>query len=73
MKSYTTPATPRFKIVMPTSELEAIEADMQSRYRSGVGMLLYLIKHSRPDIANVVRELSKCMDGATLAAYKEMC
>ena len=72
MKSYTTPGTPRFKIVRPTSELEGIEGDMQSRYRSGVGMLLYLIKHSRPDIANVVRELSKCMDGATLAAYKEM-
>ena len=35
-------------------------------------MLLYLIKHSRPDIANVVRELSKWMDGATLASYKEM-
>jgi hypothetical protein len=35
-------------------------------------MLLYLIKYSRPDLANVVRELSKCMDGASLAAYKEM-
>jgi hypothetical protein len=35
-----------------------------------VGMLLYLIKHSCPDIANVVRDLSKCMDSATMAAYK---
>ena len=35
-------------------------------------MLLYLIKYLRPDLANVVRELSKCMDGASLAAYKEM-
>jgi hypothetical protein len=35
-------------------------------------MLLYLVKHSRPDIANVVRELSKCMDGATPAANKEL-
>jgi hypothetical protein len=35
-------------------------------------MLLYLIKHSRPDIENVLRELSKCMDGAILAGYKEM-
>jgi hypothetical protein len=64
--------TPSFKIASPKSELEGIEADMQSRYRSGVGTLLYLIKHSRPDIANVVRELSKCMDGATLAASREM-
>ena len=35
-------------------------------------MLLNLINHSRPDIGNVVRELSKCMDVATLSAYKEM-
>jgi hypothetical protein len=41
-------------------------------YRSGVGMLLYLVKHSRPDIANAVRELSKCMTGANAAAYKEL-
>jgi len=41
-------------------------------YRSGVGMLLYLTKHSRPDISNAVRELSKVMDGATEAHMKMM-
>src|SRR5210317_411399 len=35
-------------------------------------MLLYLIKHSRPDIANCVQELTKVLDGASPAAYKEM-
>ena len=35
-------------------------------------MLLYLVKHSRPDISNVVRKLSKCMDGATPDAFKEL-
>jgi hypothetical protein len=45
---------------------------LQSRFRSGVGMLPYLIKHSRSDIVNVVRELDKCMDDATLAGCKEM-
>ena len=35
-------------------------------------MLLFLIKHSRPDICNAVRELSKCLDGPNEAAYKEM-
>jgi hypothetical protein len=35
-------------------------------------MLLYLVKHSRPDIANAVRELSKSVDGATYASLKEM-
>jgi hypothetical protein len=45
---------------------------MQSKYRSGVGMLLYLIKYLRSDLANVVREVSKCMDGASLASYEDM-
>ena len=35
-------------------------------------MLLFLIKHSSPDIANCTRELSKVLDGATESAYKEM-
>jgi hypothetical protein len=30
-------------------------------------MLLYLVKHSRPDISNAVRELTKVLDGATNA------
>jgi hypothetical protein len=41
-------------------------------YGSGVGMLLYLVKHSRPDISNAVPELSKMMSGATDAAFKEL-
>ena len=35
-------------------------------------MLLYLVKHSQPDIANCIRELSKVLDGATQGSYKEM-
>ena len=35
-------------------------------------MLLYLVKHSRPDIANSVCELSKALDGTSPAAYKEL-
>jgi hypothetical protein len=44
----------------------------QQMYRSGVGMLLYPIKYSRPDIANAVRELSKGMKEATPSALKEL-
>jgi hypothetical protein len=57
--------TPRHKVVCPDKDSEIIDAELQSRYRSGVGMLLYLTKYSRPDISDVVRELSKCMDGTT--------
>jgi hypothetical protein len=35
-------------------------------------MLLYLVKHSRPDISNAVRELSKVADGATPGHWKTM-
>jgi hypothetical protein len=35
-------------------------------------MLLFLSKHSRPDIANTVRELTKVLDGASPAAFKEL-
>ena len=41
-------------------------------YRSGVGMLLYLIKFSRPDLANSVRELSKVMGTATNGHFRSM-
>jgi hypothetical protein len=35
-------------------------------------MLLYLTKYSQPDLCNNVRELSKCMDGATMGTYFDM-
>ena len=69
---YKTPGTPRFKITRPNDESDLLETDLQKRYRSGVGMLLYLTKYSRPDLCNVVRELSKCMDKATMGSYLEM-
>ena len=36
-------------------------------------MLLFLMKHSTPDIANATRELSKANDGANSAAYELLC
>ena len=39
---YKTPGTPRFKIVRPDCDSELIDKETQQRYRSGVGMLLYL-------------------------------
>ena len=46
--------------------------ERQTRYRSAVGMMLYLVKFSRPDIANSVRELTKAMDCANETHYKAM-
>jgi hypothetical protein len=69
---YKTPGSPRFKITRPDDESYEIDVERQKRYCSGVGMLLHLTKYSRPDLCNVVRELSKCMDRATMGSYLEM-
>jgi hypothetical protein len=45
---------------------------MQSKYRSGTGKLLHLMKWSRPDVLNSVRELSRYMTRATAAHLKAM-
>ncbi len=49
-----------------------MDGEKHALFRSGVGLLLYLVKHTRPDIANAVRELSKVLDGPSPAAYKEL-
>ena len=72
MQVYGTPGTPGFQIVSPKEEDPILPDDLQKRYRMGVGQLMYCIKHSRPDIANAVRELTKVLGKATPAAYKEM-
>ena len=70
--SHKTPGTPKFLIIRPTEDVEKILMEDQQTYQSGVGMLLYLVKHSHPDLANATRELSKANDGANPAAYKEL-
>ena len=46
--------------------------EKMSTYRSGVGKLLHLMKWSRPEILNAVRELSKFMSGAAMAHQEAM-
>ena len=72
LQKYRTPGTPGQGLIKAQTDEDKVSVEQQSRYRTGVGMLLYLIKHSRPDISNAVRELTKCLDGATPGAYKEM-
>jgi hypothetical protein len=62
---YETPGILRFKVTCPDEDCNSISESLQKNYRSGFGMLLYLIKYSRPELSNAVRELSKCMDRAT--------
>ena len=72
LRSYLTPGTPGMHQIREEDPALRVSDEKHARYRSGVGMLLYLVKHSRPDIANCVRELSKVLDGPSMASYKEM-
>ena len=56
------PGTPRLTANRLENEEDKVNSKDHETYRSGVGTLLYLTKHSRPDISNPVRELSKTMD-----------
>ena len=67
-----TPGTPRFTARRLENHEDKVNTEDHETYRSGVGTLLYLTKHSRPDICNPVRELSKNMDAPAPAHLKEM-
>ena len=57
-----TPGTPRFTTRRLENPEDKVIPEEHETYRSGVGTLLYLTKHSRPNICDSVRELSKTMD-----------
>ena len=66
-----TPGPPGF-IGGKVDDISKVDEKTQSMYKSGVGALFYLTRHSRADITNPVRELSKSMDGASMAHVTEM-
>ena len=70
--SHITPGMPKVLIISPMIESKKITTKDQWDYWLGMGFLLYLIKHSQPDIVNETIELSKANNGANPAAYKEL-
>ena len=67
-----TPARPG-NILTKGDESDKLNPELHSRYRTGVGKLLYLAKHSRPDIANAVRELARHCHCPIKAHWEAMC
>ena len=72
MKEYETPAPSGTHIIRCRDDEAKLSEEEQAEFRSGVGSLLYLLKHSRPDLSNSVRELSKVMDAANKAHQKAL-
>ena len=70
--SHKTPGMLKFLIVWPMIDSEKISTKDQQEYWLGVDMLLYLVQHLCPNLANATRELLKVNDGANSAAYKEL-
>ena len=67
-----TPGTPRFTARSLENPEDKVSPEEHETYKSGVGTLLYLTKHSRSDICNPVRELSNTMDAPAPVHLKEM-
>ena len=67
-----TPGSPRFTARRLENLEDKVSSEEHETYRSGVGTMLCLTKHSRPDICNPVRELSKTMDAPVPVHLKEM-
>ena len=64
---------PKYTAVRPKNPEECISTIDQKKYRLGVGTLNYLVKHTRPDLSNAVRELSKVLNGATEQHMMDLC
>jgi hypothetical protein len=60
------------QILMPCKEEDALDDKRQAIYRTGVGKLLHMMRWSRPETLNAVRELSKHMKMASEAHLKAM-
>ena len=69
---FNTPFTPHKGIMRSKETDKKIPYDLQKRYRSGVGSLIYLFKHSQTELSKAVCELSKCMDKANMSHYKDL-
>ncbi|KAL7573927.1 hypothetical protein ACA910_001939 [Epithemia clementina (nom. ined.)] len=69
--THNTPSPPG-EVLEPSAPEEQLNHDEQKIFRSGVGKLLHLMKWSRPDILNSVRELSRFMKVARLQHLRTM-
>ena len=63
---------PKIVIVRLVVESEKISPEDQQKYWLSLGMLLYLVKHPRLEIANMNRKLLKANDGANTVPFKEL-
>ena len=66
------PSTPALKLTRVKEVEGVLTLEEQTLYRCGVGVLVCLVKQTRPDLANATRELSKAMDIANYLHWREL-
>jgi len=66
------PGTLGHRVVRVLKDSQKISKEDQKVYWSAVGALLYLLKYSRPCLANPLCELSKALDGDSQGTFKEL-
>lgn len=71
-KNFVTPMSAKTHVMSEYEKENKLNEENQTRYQSGAGTLLYLVKHSRPDLSNAVRELTKGMKEASVENYKQL-
>lgn len=70
-RDYDTPGEPG-KILTKVEDREEVNDKMQTEFRSGVGKLPHMMRWSRPEIWNAVRECSRRMSKSNLNRRKGM-
>jgi hypothetical protein len=70
-KSSNTPAIPG-TVMSEGKVINQVEGQVQSTYRTGVGKLLHMMRWSRPETMNSVRELSRFADRALVSHMMAM-
>ena len=67
-----TPGAPGAVLTPVENEIDAVKTEIQTKFRSGIGKLLHLMRWSRPDICNAVRDLSRHGQKSNKAHLKAM-
>ena len=70
LKNFKTPVVNGYKAIRPKDEEIVMGEKDQKLFRSGIGTLMYMVKLTRPEMSNCVREMSKVMYKGTVGQLK---
>ena len=73
VRNYNTPLPGGYLVTKPDKDsTEIMSGDQQKLYRSALGSRMYLVKLSKSELSNCMRELSKVMDLGTVKQFKSL-